>query len=277
MPIVNISIPNRDEDFDDFEEDEESCPEGFTVDECCNCITKYGIETCDLDCPFGGPPRCGEDQAKQCRESMKKQEKKRIKDHEKQKKKQTFRIDETLELDPEKDYPFRSSLTRVARCGMCKKSKKVMNLAIECKKGLELKYPLLANEHDCKHYEYESHCIEEIPDDKIHNFIGIEARRPECNQCSHLLLGYCSGLRWHPAGIKDGKCEFFRDKKFTCKHAVPCLQYANGLRNNYCKLDPSKRDQTDNKNLSWKWMCPWAHEKSVETLKCHEPIKGGND
>jgi len=51
---------------EDYEDEEEVCPEGYAFDECCNCIARYGVEECEFMCPFGGPPRCGEEQAKKC-------------------------------------------------------------------------------------------------------------------------------------------------------------------------------------------------------------------
>lgn len=266
-----------DEDlYDDYEdEEEETCPEGYSMNECCCCITKFGIETCEFSCPFGGPPRCGEEQAKKCREDLRKQEQKRITDFEKQKLKQKYRIDETLELDFKKNHPFRDSLGDIARCGMCQNSKKQMTIPIKCKKGHELRGPYITRKHDCKDYEYEPHYIEKIPNDKIRHFMGIETRRPECHYCGHQLYGYCSGLKWYPAKLKNDICEFFWPDDLTCKHAIPCFQYGTTIRNNYCKLDPSKRNQPDNKSNSWEWMCPWAHEESANHLKCYEPRTEG--
>ena len=36
-----------------LEEDEEpTCPYGYTWDECCGCVLRYGVETCEFSCPF---------------------------------------------------------------------------------------------------------------------------------------------------------------------------------------------------------------------------------
>lgn len=47
------------EDEEEFEEweDEELCPNGYTWDECCECVLRAGVETCEFLCPFGGVPR----------------------------------------------------------------------------------------------------------------------------------------------------------------------------------------------------------------------------
>ena len=42
-----------DEDFEDFEEEEETCPDGFTWDVCCGCVSRVGVEFCEFNCPFG--------------------------------------------------------------------------------------------------------------------------------------------------------------------------------------------------------------------------------
>ena len=37
------------------EEDEledETCPEGYTWDECCDCVHRLGVESCQFLCPF---------------------------------------------------------------------------------------------------------------------------------------------------------------------------------------------------------------------------------
>ena len=45
--------------FEDEEEeydDEEVCPEGYHRDECCGCVFRRGVESCEF-CPFGKLPR----------------------------------------------------------------------------------------------------------------------------------------------------------------------------------------------------------------------------
>jgi len=46
-----------DEDWPDEDEEETTCVEGYTDDECCNCVYREGIEHCEFMCPFGGPER----------------------------------------------------------------------------------------------------------------------------------------------------------------------------------------------------------------------------
>jgi hypothetical protein len=155
---------------------------------------------------------------------------------------------------------------------MCKSAKRQLGVAIACKEGLSLKYPLLVKQHHCEQYEYEPHYIIKIPEDKIHLFVGIgvQERRKECNQCAHFFHGYCDGIKWFPFDIKDGKCEFFRNKNLLCKHAIPHFQYGGTTRNNYCKLHPSKRD--GDQAQSWLMRCPYAHKEHVEKyLDCYTP------
>lgn len=66
--VKNLMNEEYEEDVDYiyYEDEEEICPEGYKINECCNCIAKYGVEECVFTCPFGGPPRCGEEQAKKC-------------------------------------------------------------------------------------------------------------------------------------------------------------------------------------------------------------------
>jgi len=40
------------EDEEYWEDEEETCPEGFAWDECCECVTRFGIEFCEFLCPF---------------------------------------------------------------------------------------------------------------------------------------------------------------------------------------------------------------------------------
>ena len=43
---------SEEDDFYYEDEEEELCPEGFSRDECCGCVGKMGVETCELACPF---------------------------------------------------------------------------------------------------------------------------------------------------------------------------------------------------------------------------------
>ena len=55
-------------------------------------------------------------------------------------------------LEKSKGYPWRPSLTKKARCGMCKHKRGSFGL---CSQGHNMKYPTLANVHNCKDYDYE--------------------------------------------------------------------------------------------------------------------------
>ena len=176
-------------------------------------------------------------------------------------------INHTEALEADKEYPFRASLTKIARCGMCRNGVGDY-LVISCSKNHKLVYPLICGEHECPDYEYKPDHIEIIPEDKTLIFTRLIDRLLECNQCSHLLYGRCTGVKWDPFKIKDGKCEFFRDKSLICKHAIPYLQYGNHHRNNFCTLPPEERDGDTRRG--WKWNCPGAHEKDIEYKKCYQ-------
>ena len=114
----------------------------------------------------------------------------------------------------------------MAICGMCKKHD---DRFIKCGAGHECQYPTMVTEHDCQDYEYD--CSGE-------RIQATPFNQPEfsyCNDCTHCFSGVCSGKRWIPF-ICEPRCEFFTPKEQSCKHADPCLQYGNGLRNNRCKL-----------------------------------------
>jgi len=172
-------------------------------------------------------------------------------------------INHTEGLEVDKEYPFRASLTEVARCGMCANQENYI-----CSKGHNIVYPTITGEHECTDYKYKPDCIVVIPENKVFTFVGLRDRLPECNQCSHLLYGRCDGLHWYPFRIKDGKCEFFTDKSLICKYAIPYLQYGNHNRNNFCTLPPEERDGDTKRG--WKWNCPNAHEKGIEYKKCYK-------
>lgn len=176
-------------------------------------------------------------------------------------------------LDPVIEYPFRASLIKIARCGMCENTIREDHgrdgdLVIECTMGLELIYPLITGEHKCKLYKYKPIPQVKVPKNKLKTFVGLIDQLKECKQCSHNLQGYCDGIKWFPFET-DPKCEFFRAKNLICKYAIPYFQYGSTMRNNYCQLEPEKR-AGDNKR-GWKWNCPNAHEKSAEYYKCYNP------
>lgn len=139
----------------------------------------------------------------------------------------------------------------MARCGMCKRSENSrLNI---CHAGHQVKYPLMVNQHDCPDYEYE-------PAGEIVQKTPFNVQEHEyCPECAHHLDGVCSGKSWIPYKTEP-RCEFFRDLHLTCKHALPFLQYGNGLRNNHCALRDDER------------CCNWAHIS--DHLDCYEPGYG---
>jgi hypothetical protein len=178
-----------------------------------------------------------------------------------------------IELDVNKDYPFRPSLTNLekARCGFCKFNGE-NELGYSCQLGHQIKYPTQVTEHFCQDYQYKEDKISEIPKGKLAIFMGIIDKLPECNECGYNLKNRCSGLRWYPFK-KEPQCEFFIDKGLICENAVPYLQYGNHFRNNYCKLEPKLRSDSYNQQ-SWECNCPQAHEKP-KYFDCYKPIKEG--
>lgn len=194
-----------------------------------------------------------------------------------------------MKLEDKKDYPFRASLTKVARCGMCKnyvepKFEEDIALMDSCIKGHDIVGPTITGEHDCKDYEYRPDVIDMPPNGRIFRFNGYvggsEAMFNECNGCGHNFMGRCNGIGWVPIRKVNGICEFFRERYKTCKHAIPVLQYGNHIRNNYCRLPPEQRD--GDVSRGWKWHCSNAHTSYVESKKCYAPIHapdeiGGTD
>lgn len=157
------------------------------------------------------------------------------------------------ELEDDKDYPWRASLTKVARCGMCQNC---IGLGEGCRAGHGIVYPLINGEHACPDYKY-------LPD-----IINIrEPKFPECELCSHWFMGTCIGIEWHSIRTRS-ICEIYRDARTICEHAIPTLQYGNHIRNNYCTLPPDQRD--GDAKAGWKWMCPNAHNSYTEHLKCYK-------
>jgi hypothetical protein len=166
-------------------------------------------------------------------------------------------------LDDATDYPFCASLTKVARCGLCKHSNR---REIRCAKGLAILYPTIAREHDCPHYEF--HKGELRPNPFQH--CGLL----ECKTCAFELDNFCSGKRWIPFKTEP-HCEFYRPKGKTCQHAIPFHQEGSEpeiYRNNYCSLPPEQRD--GDQSSSWKCCCYKAHTPGAENMKCYQPIEG---
>jgi hypothetical protein len=65
------------DDNDEYPEDEDnpSCVEGFSADECCQCVGRSGIECCDFNCPFGGADnRCDDETRKKCEDEYYKEQ-----------------------------------------------------------------------------------------------------------------------------------------------------------------------------------------------------------
>ena len=49
-PLDPYDIPDY---WDDVEDDPDpTCSEGFGWDECCGCVLRYGVESCEWNCPF---------------------------------------------------------------------------------------------------------------------------------------------------------------------------------------------------------------------------------
>ena len=163
-------------------------------------------------------------------------------------------------LAESKGYPFRASLTKRARCAACQHLGGFL-----CRRGKDVQYPLYSNVHSCPAFKFKPLPFN-VPQDC---FNGLDY--PECANCGHNFRNICSGKRWIPVQIKDGKCEFFRDKKLICKYAIPYSQYCNHLRNNYCRLPPHLRDQEKDVSRGWSWNCNFAHIKGIECFSCYKP------
>lgn len=159
-----------------------------------------------------------------------------------------------------KGYPWRASLTKKARCATCKFVK-----STKCLEGKKLQYPLYSYSHNCKDFEFNPKSFD------LYEDMFTACKYAECIECSHNFKNRCSGKRWCPVTIKDGKCEFFRHKDLICKNAIPYSQYCNQLRNNYCKLPPHKRDISERVSESWHWNCIFAHVKGIENYSCYKP------
>ncbi len=159
-----------------------------------------------------------------------------------------------------KGYPWRASLTKKARCAACQFIR-----SVTCLKGHKVKYPTYANTHNCCDFKFKPNPFDVYKDD----FNKIPYN--ECVECSHNFRNRCSGKRWIPITIIEGKCEFFRPKGLICKNAIPYSQYCNHLRNNYCKLPPHKRDQNERVRFSWSHNCIHAHVKGIESNSCYKP------
>lgn len=168
-------------------------------------------------------------------------------------------------------FPWRASLTKVARCACCEhyQTDYPQNLVPDsCARGHQLIYPLYTQTHHCKDFLFVP------PESRPDYCISSLFNQPEfeyCPLCSHYFKGLCDGKHWIPVQIKDGRCEFFRDRNLTCRYSIPYCQYIGGYRNNYCKLPPQYRD--GDAKQGWKWNCPSAHCEGIERLKCYKPIK----
>lgn len=167
-------------------------------------------------------------------------------------------------LAKSKGYPWRASLTKIARCATCE------FVVGGCRKGNELQYPLYSKTHNCPDFKFKPNPFDLVED------MFTKCEYLECAECCHNFKDRCSGKRWYPVEIKEGKCEFFRHKDLLCKNAIPYSQYCNYLRNNYCKLPPHKRDQEERVSESWKWNCVFAHMKGIESYSCYKPRKSLN-
>lgn len=143
------------------------------------------------------------------------------------------------------------------RCGTCKRMDKPLG---PCMAGHQLQYPLMVTEHDCPDYEHEPSWV---PKANVFTVTGL----PECADCGYHLHDRCSGKGWIPAKT-DPRCEFFRHKNLTCKHALPILQYGTDYRNNRCSLPPEQRSGSMANGKEW--CCPNAHRWT--SMKCYEPI-----
>ncbi len=182
-----------------------------------------------------------------------------------------------VNMKDEQNYPWRDSLTDKARCACCQhyheipptneelaESEGQAGYTYGCSKGRELVYPLFAQEHDCPDFIFK-------PAAQIFPTPFNQCEYAECATCGHNLNSVCDGKQWLPVRIKEGKCEFWNDANLTCRYAIPYHQYIGGYRNNYCRLEPAKRD--GDAKQGWKWNCTCAHYKWANQLKCYEPIK----
>ena len=169
----------------------------------------------------------------------------------------------SIELSDKQDYPWRESLTNKARCACCSR----YSVIAGCLDDRKLVYPLYAQTHDCSGFKFK-------PADPIRPTVFNQCERAECSTCGHNLDNVCSGKEWFPPKLKDGLCEFWRDRALTCRFAVPYHQYVGGYRNNYCRLEPEKRD--GDASQGWRWNCS-AHMPFVCKLKCYQPIGSARD
>jgi hypothetical protein len=173
-----------------------------------------------------------------------------------------------FELRDEQGYPWRASLTKKARCGMCEN---IRFNELECRLGHNLVYPLITGEHRCKDYKYKYELVILPPEGYI--FISgvlLNSIFPECCDCAHNLLGRCDGVHCFPIMRINGNCEYFRSKCLICKNAIPMFQYGSYTRNNYCRLPPHLRD--DPCKNGWKWLCPAANRAEAENMNCYSPM-----
>ena len=157
-----------------------------------------------------------------------------------------------MELEDDMDYPFLESFRKVDRCGMCWNC---IGLGEGCREKYKIVYPLIGGEHNCPGYKYQPDLI-----------IVQKPKYPECDLCSHWFMGVCSGIEWRSFRTRS-ICEFYRDAREICKHAIPFLQYGDHHRNNYCSLPPEQRD--GDAKWGWKWCCPEAQSRYIGHMKCY--------
>lgn len=178
---------------------------------------------------------------------------------------------ESAELSDRTDYPWRANFYTNARCSCCK----IFNWSSGCGKGLDVQYPTYATVHKCEGYEFNpSEYKRARRMGKIKMFMAIIDARPECAGCVHNLEGECNGIHWYPFQIKNGKCEFYRNKALLCKYAIPYFQYGERIKNHYCMKSPALRD--GDQKQGWEWNCPNADSPLAEELKCYE-ARGEDD
>lgn len=145
----------------------------------------------------------------------------------------------------------------MAMCGKCKRSERGRYHV--CHAGHKVKFPLLANDHDCPDYEYDTE------GEKVCKTPFNQVEFEYCAECGFNYNGVCDGKSWIP--FKSNPCEFFRHMELTCKHAIPILQYGNeGIRNNHCALPPEQRKTAARQHKDW--CCPNAHRHT--SMECYE-------
>jgi len=198
------------------------------------------------------------------------------------------------DLGDDVDHPFRPAPSKTKLCGTCTHCGEVVGaedappelegvvLGYDCELGIEMTFPLMVTVNACEKWEFRPNPWEERPGQvfrfalaedagdspwAVHRYVD---QFPECSSCGNLFRGRCEAIGWVPFDRRP-RCYFFVPKGKTCRHAVPCLQYSRHYRNNFCSLEPSKRDPGwRGTPADWQRMCPDAHRGSI--LKCYEPV-----